>query len=206
METSKLIKAVLWDLGGVIVRTHDWSGRARWEERTGLAPRELERLVFRGEMGVRASLGKADDEDVWVWVLQQLNLAESDRETLRQDFFAGDEVDTTLVDFIRCLRPERKTGLVSNAWPNLRYWMEREWCIADAFDCIVISAEVGILKPDPRIFEMALDSLQVSANQAVFVDDFEVNIHGARKLGLHAIHFQSREQTLSELRELLNLS
>jgi epoxide hydrolase-like predicted phosphatase len=203
-EQHRIIRAVFWDLGGVLVRTHDWSGRSTWEKRTGLLPHELERIVFGGEMGVQATLGQAEVDDVWTWVLQQLKLPESERAALSRDFFSGDLVDEKLVAFIRSLRPAYKTGMISNAWPNLRHWIENEWRIADAFDHIVISAEVGIAKPDPRIYHLALDGMGVAANEAVFIDDFEKNIDGALAVGMQTIHFKHPKQATSDLRNLLD--
>jgi epoxide hydrolase-like predicted phosphatase len=206
MSETKTIKAILWDMGGVIVRTHDWSGRARWEEQIGLQPHELERIVFRGEMGKRATLGQAHSDDVWTWVLNRLGLSESDRHSLERDFFKGDKVDEELVTFIRSLRPTYLTGMISNAWLEARHWIENKWRIADAFDRIVISAEVGLAKPDPRIFHLTLDDFGVSPREAVFIDDFDENIKAARETGMYAILFHDPEQVIAELRQLLDLS
>jgi len=67
--------------------------------------------------------------------------------------------------------------------------LTERWKIADAFDVLVISAEVGIAKPDALIFSLALERLGVSAEEAVFVDDFVENIEAARAYGLHTVHF-----------------
>jgi epoxide hydrolase-like predicted phosphatase len=205
-DEDTTIHAVFWDLGGVIYRTHDWSGRSHWEKRIGLSPNELEQIVFNGEISLRAIVGQADVDDVWAWVIQHLNLTEGDRNTLSRDFFGGDRIDEALVEFIRNLRPKHKTGMISNAWPNTRSRIEKEWCIADAFDHIVISAEVGIVKPDPRIYQLALDGLGVLPNEAVFIDDFEENIEGARAVGMQVILFRDSKQTILDLRKFLDLS
>lgn len=206
MNKKKNIRAIFWDIGGVIVRTHDWSGRNRWEKLIGLQPHELEHIVFRGEMGKRAAVGQASADDVWTWVLNQLGLPESDRRSLQRDFFDGDKVDEELVAFIRSLRPAYLTGVISNAWPEVRHWLENEWRIADAFDHIVISAEVGMTKPDPRIFHLALDGLEATPNESVFIDDFDENVKVAREIGMYAILFRDPEQTIEELRESLDLN
>lgn len=204
MSTNKYIQAVLWDLGGVLVRTEDRSGRARWEERLGLEPNGLAKLVFEGEMSRKASIGKASTEDIWQSVIEQLGLPPEERDDFVRDYWSGDRVDQELVRFIRSLRPVFKTALISNAWPDLREAMEQLWYIADAFDEIVISAEVGIVKPDARIYHLALDRLGVEPEQAIFVDDFPENVTGAKDVGIHAIQFQSTEQVLSEIGSLLN--
>jgi len=71
------------------------------------------------------------------------------------------------------------------------------------FDEVFISGEVGILKPDPRLFKMALRALDVDANDAVFVDDHQEYIDGAVAVGLHTILFTSLEDFKLKLQTLL---
>jgi len=203
MDQSDQIKAVIWDLGGVIVRTHDRSGRARWEQRLGLNPGKLEEMVFRSEVAGKAYEGKAGIEDVWRAVGDQLGVSESQRRAMELDFWSGDRVDHELVDYIRSLRPMYKTALLSNAWLDLRDAITNEWGIADAFDHITISAEVGMAKPDPRIYTLPLESLGVAASQAVFIDDFRINLRAAQSVGLQTIHFRQPGQAMRDLDDLL---
>jgi epoxide hydrolase-like predicted phosphatase len=102
------------------------------------------------------------------------------------------------------LRLRLKTGLLSNAWDNLRRVVNDTWEIADAFDDIVISAEVGISKPDPRIYELAVQRLGVLPRQAVFVDDFPHNVEAAQRVGLKGILFRNSDQVRQDIESLLN--
>jgi HAD superfamily hydrolase (TIGR01509 family) len=68
---------------------------------------------------------------------------------------------------------------------------------------VIISAEVGLAKPDPRIYQLALERLGVDPPEAVFVDDFLRNVEAARAAGLHAVHFKGPEQARAELEQLL---
>ncbi|HET6822529.1 MAG TPA: HAD family phosphatase, partial [Anaerolineales bacterium] len=122
--------------------------------------------------------------------------------TVRAEFFAGDIVDRTLVEYIRSLRGKYKTGLISNAWSDLRDFIVREK-FDDAFDKMIISAEVGAMKPDPKIFQIALDAFGVKPKEAVFVDDVEANIEGSEEVGMKGIHFKDAESTLKQLKKLL---
>jgi len=110
------------------------------------------------------------------------------------------------VDFIRSLRPAVKTGMITNAWPNVRHYLKDEWHVADAFDHIVVSAEVGLIKPDPRIYQLALDGLGVAPGEAVFVDDMPENIAGAEALGMHGVRFLTPDQAIGDVRALLGSS
>lgn len=197
------VEAIIWDLGGVLVRTIDPSYRERWESRLGLGPGGLSQLVFEGAHGWEAQHGRTTVEQVWKSVGQQFDLSERALRQLKRDFWRGDELNSTLLAFIGEQRARVKMGLLSNAWRSLREYLEAKWEIANLFDAIIISAEHGITKPDPEIYRLAVRSLGVEAQQAVFVDDLEVNVEGARSEELLAIHFQDTDQTLSELRSLL---
>ncbi len=77
------------------------------------------------------------------------------------------------------------------------------WKIDDAFDHMFISAEIGLAKPDPQIYQAVVTELHKDPSEIVFVDDFIENVQAAREAGWHAIHFQSREGALAELAEYL---
>jgi len=185
-----MIKAIIFDFGGVILRTHDWSGRRRWEQRLGLPEHGAEQLVFNSEMGRLAQHGRISYNDLWQWVGQTCGLSAAELAQFQADFWAGDVLDEKIVKMIRGLRPSYQTALISNAFDDLRDVLTNQFAIADAFDVIVISAEEGIMKPDSRIYHIALERLGCRPEEAVFIDDFARNIAGAQAVGLHTIHFQ----------------
>jgi putative hydrolase of the HAD superfamily len=165
---------------------------------------ELYHLVFSSESARLATLGKISSKAHWEIVRERLDVAAEEQASVIEQFWAGDRLDRALVAHLRKLRERVKTGLLSNAWDTLRTMLEAEWKIADAFDEIVISAEVGLAKPDHRIYLMMLDRLQVEASQVVFVDDFDENVDAARWIGMHAIRFKTTRQTLAELKLYTN--
>jgi putative hydrolase of the HAD superfamily len=67
----------------------------------------------------------------------------------------------------------------------------------------VDSAFVGLRKPDPAIYALTLERLDLPAEACVFIDDLEPNIVAARECGLHAVHFRDTEQTIDEVRTVL---
>ncbi len=198
------IKAVIFDLGGVLLRTLDPTPRQQLAKHLGRPISELYYLIFSSESARLATLGKITAQEHWEVVRQSLGLSEADLPGLIEQFWAGDRLDQVLVNYLRALRSNYKTALLSNAWDDLRRYLEVEAKITDAFDEIIISAEVGLAKPDAAIFQLALDRLKVSAPQAIFVDDAIENVEAARQLGLLAIHFTSPQQTRLELEYLLN--
>jgi epoxide hydrolase-like predicted phosphatase len=200
------IKAVIFDMGGVILRTMDQGPRQRLAERLGVRLYDLYNQVFSSESARLATLGKISAQKHWEQVGAHFNLSPQELPGFLREFWDGDRLDRALVAFIRSLRGGRRTALLSNAWDDLRGWIENDWKIASAFDELVISAEVGLAKPDHRIYQLTLDRLGVAADQALFVDDFSENVDAARWIGMHAIQFRSSGQAIAEVRRYLNQS
>jgi epoxide hydrolase-like predicted phosphatase len=196
------IRAVFFDLGGVILRTEYQAPRQHLAEKLGMEYDDLVKVVFDSESGYKASIGAITADELWASVMKRLKRPASEMEAIRHEFFAGDIIDRTLVDFLRSLRGTYKTGLISNAWGDLRDYIVREK-FDDAFDHMIISAEVGAVKPEAKIYEIALEQAGVRANEAVFVDDFAVNIEGCEKVGMQGIYFEDAESALLQLKELL---
>lgn len=200
-----MIKGVIFDVGGVLLRTHDHRGRREWEDRLGLEPGELARLVFDSPLGRQAQLGGVSLDEVWAWLGAHLALNSDELATLERDFWAGDRVDQDLCDYIRGLRAHYRTGMLSNTWATDGRAMAEELGIADCFDAFVTSAEIGVMKPDPRIYHTILDRLGLSASEGVFVDDFIENVEAARRLGMRAVQFLDPKQARRQLEEWLGV-
>lgn len=183
-----MMRAIVFDWGGVIMRTAEPGLRLAWDARLGLEPGRVNRLFFESDAWRRAQLGQADEADAWASVGARLNLSPEALVELRHDFWAGDQLDDELVKFIRSLPPRFKTGLLSNFAASLRALLAH--CnVADAFDAIVISGEEGVAKPDVRIYQVAAERLGMPIGECLFVDDFAENIEGARRAGMQTLHF-----------------
>ena len=197
-----MIHAVLFDLGGVILRTEYQAPREHLAERLHVTYEDLDKIVFAGESARLASLGSISVAQHWETVVSRLGRPQSEIDQIRTEFFAGDVLDRDLVGFIRSLRPRRKTGLISNGWPDLRDYISRQH-FEDAFDTLVISAEVGMMKPRREIYELALHNLGVEPPQTALVDDAPENVRAAAELGMRGIVFESPAQVRGELAALL---
>lgn len=185
---SNEIRAVIFDVGGVLVRTFDQGGRHVWEERLGLSPGEAEAIVLNGEMGHRAQRGEITTAELWAWAGQRLGLDEAELETFRADFWRGDGVDPALHDLIHRLRTNYQTAIISNATDALLESLAAYGLLGD-FDLVVCSAHEGITKPAPAIYETTLARLGRVAGETVFIDDAPANIAAAKGVGMHAILF-----------------
>lgn len=196
------IRAVFFDLGGVIVRTEYQAPRQHLAESFGMDYEDIDKIVFASGTAARASVGEIDEQEHWRNVMKTLKLPAGDYERVRDEFFAGDVIDHEILNFLRSIKPRYKTGLISNAWSGLRDYIVREK-FDDAFHQMVISAEVGVAKPDPKIYHIALGQAQVKAKEAVFVDDVLENIEACEQVGMKGVHFKDAISAIKLVKSLL---
>jgi epoxide hydrolase-like predicted phosphatase len=197
------IQAIIWDLGGVLLRTEDRQPRAQLARELNLTYADIDRLVFNSPSARQASRGEITASQHWQNLCEICSWPEDRLPELQARFWGGDRLDPELIEFIRSLKPTYTTALLSNNWSDLRQALTTQWQIADAFDEIIISAEVGLVKPDPRIFRLTAAKLGVTPEQALFVDDFIENVQAAQAEGWQAVHFQNSQQAMAEIKALL---
>lgn len=122
---------------------------------------------------------------------------------LVEQLFAGVTLDERMLGAVLAARGAGvRTGLLSNSWGTDVYPRER---FADLFDAVVISGEVGLRKPDPAIFRLAAERVGLEPSDCVFVDDLDLNIVAAERLGMAGVVHRDPEQTLPQLSRLLDL-
>jgi epoxide hydrolase-like predicted phosphatase len=184
------IQALIFDYGGVLMRTVNPLPRRELDRRFGLSHGGASKLVFESPLWDEVQLGRIEDAEFWADLGQRLELNAGEVAEFRRIFWAGDRLDGELVDQIRHLRDAGyRTMLLSNAPTGLRQHVD-QLGIADVFDDLVISGAEGLMKPDPALFERALARVGVPAEQAVFVDDMRVNVDAAARVGLRAVRFR----------------
>lgn len=201
------INALIWDMGGVLLRTENREPRRRLGEHYGLSAQDLDYLVFGNPAAQLSESGRFSPSDRWSFVSQKLQLSPPELNNFRNEFWAGDDLDKSLITLITSLRAKFKTGLLSNAGPDASADLGQRYPeLLDVFDTVVFSGEVGLVKPDPAIFHLILGRLQVSPDEAIFIDDFKQNILTAQMIGLHTIWFRSSEQAQKELMMMIDSS
>lgn len=184
-----MIDAVIFDLGGVLVRAPDRKNRLAWERELGLKEWESEEIVFNSHMGLKAQSGKITDEELWAWVGQRLDLNPDQLVEFRREFWADDVLDDELARLVRGIQQGHQTALLSNATGRLRHVLEEHYQLTDAFDVIVVSAEEGIMKPEPEIYTRTLQRLRCQPQASIFIDDTKENVDAAIKLEMNGIQF-----------------
>jgi epoxide hydrolase-like predicted phosphatase len=196
---EKIIKAVIFDLGGVLIRTIDHAPRVALANQLHTTREELEQLIFLSHSSIKSEMGIIPFETHWNWVMSHFDQKEIDPAEIFKQFFSGDILDLELMAFIKKIRKKYKTGLLSNAWQNSRNALGMRYSFLEDFDATIFSSEVGSRKPDHRIFFEIFDQLEVQPQESIFVDDAKQNVDAARKLGMHAILFTNTEELINEI-------
>ena len=201
MTESQSVRALVWDMGGVLVRNMDPSIRGRLAEPYAMSYMDLENLFFGNEVAAKASLGLAHEDDIWEFVRKKLNIEPKNLPEFIKTYWSCDMFDEELFAFSMALRPRYQVALLSNAYWETRASLARRFPhFFNMFDVTIFSAEVGLVKPDARIYRLTLEKLGVKPEEAVFVDDFIENVEGAQAVGMKAIHFKSSQQTQQVLK------
>lgn len=177
-----MYKAVIFDFFGVIHRDpfNHWL-RQNGLERSGEL-HEASRLLDRGDIS---------NEEFYERLSE---LSGQPANTVRDVYDDINFIDDDMIGLIRSLKAGYKTGLLSNS--SIEYlgrivsWHKLE----PLFDVITVSAEVGLIKPDPKIFEHILERLRVSPDEAVFIDDNPHNAEAAARLGIKSFVYKDIAQ------------
>jgi putative hydrolase of the HAD superfamily len=198
------MRGLLVDFGGVLTTNVFESFRA-FCEAEGLDPDAVKRTFRERGEGLellrRLERGELTVEEFEERFARVLGIREAGGMVER--LFAGVGPDERMVQAVRRVKERGiPTGLISNSWGGTTYDMK---LIAELFDGVVISGEVGLHKPEPAIFRLGAERIGVPAEECVFVDDLRENCEGAEAVGMTAILHRGAEGTLPELERLLDV-
>jgi epoxide hydrolase-like predicted phosphatase len=201
------IRAVVFDLGGVlemdVIEQVGYDLDTRWEARLGLQAGELEHRMK--SLWRAGSVGACTEEAVHQGMRDLLGMNQEQVEEYMRDMwdlYCG-RLNVPLADYFRQLRPRYQTAILSNSFVGAR--REEQWRhrVEDMCDLIIYSHEVGVAKPDRRIYELTCERLDVQPAETVFLDDIEQNVAAARELSIHAILFRETTQAIANVQACL---
>jgi epoxide hydrolase-like predicted phosphatase len=197
------IRAVIFDIGGVLEVTPPTGWQERWAARLGLGPAEMGATLEPAWRG--GSTGEASLPEVERRVAAALGLGDADLAEFMADVWAEylGTLNTTLAGYFAALRPRYRTGILSNSFVGAREREQAEYGFQDLCDVVVYSHEEGMEKPDPRFYRLVTRRLGVEPDEAVFLDDNEACVAGARAVGSRSVLFTGTDQAIADLESYL---
>jgi len=193
-----MIKTLIFDLGGVVLNRGIWLFRAYLVKNYNVTNEQTINVFIKKYYKPYFS-GKISEEEFWTGSLHDLQI-KADWKDLRSkllNFFEPNEGMFALIAAIK--ENNYKTVLLSDQtkewWPILN----ETYSISSHFDACIISSEVGVHKPDPKIYQIALEQSKSQAQYSIFIDDLEHNLKPAEQLGMKTILFKNFKQLKKEL-------
>ena len=211
MVASQAIRAVIFDLGGVVLDS-PLEVFLDFEARHGLARGFLGTVVVRsGEHGAWAKLERGELHLGAFYSAFDAEIAAAgasvSSESLMAEVAGRSQVRWPMIEAVRRIRASgRKVGALTNNWVSDDGQYDRMQALAREFDAFIESCKVGLRKPDPRIYEIACEALGVAPAEAVFLDDIGSNLKAARALGMYTVKVTRPEAALAELGGVLGLT
>ena len=197
------IRAVIFDIGGVLEHTPPTGWNARWARELGMQDSDFDaRLAPIFELG---SLGRIDLEEVHLRIAEALDLDGASSDALMHDVW-GEYLGTlneALTRYFAGLRPRLRTGILSNSFVGAREREAAAYGFPDLCDVLVYSHEEGLAKPDPAFYAIACERLGVPATGTAFLDDLPGHVMAARRLGMTGVVFHDTAQAIAELEAIL---
>jgi putative hydrolase of the HAD superfamily len=194
-----MIRTLIFDLGKVIIPFDFQRGYDALAERTGLPADEVRTRVRRAGWYQDVETGRLPAEQFHRNVMQELGL-DWDLETFRDVFSLIFEPRTLLDDaFLEALHRRYRLVLLSNTNGLHFPWIQPRYPILRHFDQLVLSYQVGHMKPDPEIYEAAIAAAECPGEECFYTDDIPEYVAGARLHGIRAFLFQNQEQTQADL-------
>lgn len=197
------MQAVVFDVGGVLEITPDRGVFKRWEARLKLPAGAIEERL--ADVWTAGAVGAMTEPEIHQALGERLRMpsdvvAEMMAEVWQE--YLG-TANTELIDYAQALRTRYRTGILSNSFVGAREREQAAYGLADLVDALIYSHEVGLTKPNPRIYALTCHRLGVEPAETLFLDDAERHVAAAREAGLLGVHYQDNAQARADIEAIL---
>ena len=208
-----MIEAVIWDFGGVLT-TSPFEAFSRYETEQGLPADIIRRTNAANHL--ENAWAKFERAEVDIHAFDELFATESralGAEVRGKDVVAllSGDLPPEMVEALKRVKAQFKTGCITNNLPAdaIRGRSGRSLYVAEVmvlFDHVIESAKIGLRKPDPRIYQIMVETLKVDPEKCVYLDDLGVNLKPAREMGMTTIKVLNAAQAITELEAATGLT
>lgn len=192
------MRGLIIDIGGVLVHDRLLDTAHRWARQLKISPAELLAAVYGGNDDA-VGIGRVSEDEWWEVVRNRLDIEPS---ALRTALEAGQTWDDQLVAVLREVKAMSRTAILSNAWPSQRSRMAALE-LTDVVHELLLSCEIGSVKPDVRAFEIALERLGTTPEETLFIDDTPGHVEVAATLGVRGLVHSTTEDTVDAIRRFV---
>jgi putative hydrolase of the HAD superfamily len=202
------IKTIFFDFGGVLVKQPNQARIHRWQRLFGIEDHpEINALLenpHESQLIKDICLGILPEDHLWKIMAEKWHIKPRMVEKIRQMTFSKRHLNKPMVQFLAECNKHYQTAILSNAGDKSRFVMEEIYHLDRHVEQIIISAEEGVIKPDPEIYRIAIEKLSAKPETSLLLDDFLENIEAAREYGMTAVHFINNDQAIRDVSDLLD--
>jgi putative hydrolase of the HAD superfamily len=198
------LRAVIFDYGLVLSGPPEPGARARLLEISGLSPEIFDEQYWKYRLDY--DRGTLNGHTYWPTIARDIGWSLSPEQIaglIEQDVLLWATVDPVMLEWAGRVRASgMKTAILSNMGEDLLAYMRENFRWLDEFHHLTWSCELNLIKPMAEIYEHTLQSLNVRANEALFLDDRIQNVEGARAIGMHALLFRGVDALQADLKRV----
>ncbi len=185
-----MIKAIVFDLGGVLFREGKSIAATKLQEKYKYEPKIIFK-VLTSPKSVELRKGLISDEEFWSWVQKQLPKGYS-ASLIKKEWYDGYIVDRDIFDLLKKLRSKKKYELIifsSNIKSRIEY-LERKYHFRKFFHQEIYSYEHGLNKPDREFVELLINGSGFKPEELAYIDDLKEPLKSAKELGIFALIYE----------------
>jgi len=196
MKNETKIENLIFDVGGVIILNQKVNFEKIDED--WLLPKGTTRDVIGRCFNKESLSDNVSSRNYFEENFSDLLSFEQYKEILQQ-IFESEKINETLIKWIQKKRESYTISLLTNNTASLKKVLKDKFNIYESFDYIFNSAEIGLSKPDHKIFEYTLKKLKTTPEKCLFIDDNPVHIKAAKQLGFNVILFTENPKFFKEI-------
>jgi putative hydrolase of the HAD superfamily len=197
-----MIKAIFLDIGGVLILSKYREVIEKWAEELDVPPDKLRQTLkdysHISMTGQRGSYQEFIKSKRITWITAEK------LETLQKDAWNSEYLNKELLDFILENKEKYTFGIITNNYREAEQLLLKKFSVPKFYNVFVSSADIGVLKPDKRIYQHAFEQARVPAEQSIFIDDQEENVKGASEVGMFRILYKDNTSLFKRIAEISN--
>lgn len=195
------IKVLLFDLGRVLVDFDHLRSAQRISAFCSKTPRQIYDLFFESSLTIAFEAGKITPKDFYLQVKQMLDLKLSydSFEPIWNDIFFLSAKNRSVFGLVNALRANYKIAMLSNINILHYEYLKKNFPVFEVFNKVFLSFQLGLIKPDKKIYDLVIRELGVSPQEVFYTDDRPELVESAKSLGLRGCVFTNFSQLISDL-------
>ncbi|MDJ0624325.1 MAG: HAD family phosphatase [Desulfocapsaceae bacterium] len=198
-----MVKAFIFDFGRVISAQKERGLFHTYEKDLGITTDTINSIMFDSPHWQAALLGKISMTQYWQTIGSELNLnSAAEISAFQQRYYDDECINEEVLKLLTTLHERYRLAILSNHPVGLREWLG-DWQIEHLFEVIICSGEIGLVKPDLRIYQLVLEHLQLEPEETFFIDDTPGHVEVAESMGIRGLVFTDAATLRQQLKPIL---